>query len=146
MPKDTAGSFMLRPAPVACLAALVINDHWIKSRYPGFVTGKVSDVVGIALLTYVLVAVADVVARLMKRRLTLTALVVIAAVPAIGFALVKLSPPIANAYGGALGALRHPLGNGGRVRVTHDASDIFALVGSLIAGVDLWFVLKTRGA
>jgi hypothetical protein len=126
---------MLRPLPIACLAMLLVNDDWLKSRYPGVITGKLSDVAGLALLTFVVAALADVTARIVDWRLTAAALVVIVAVPAIGFALVKLSPAVANVYGDALG-----------VRVMHDVSDLFALAGSLIAGVDLWGVLKRRGA
>ena len=37
-------SGMLHPVALAALAVLVLNDHVWKARYPGWVTGKLSDV------------------------------------------------------------------------------------------------------
>lgn len=42
---------------VACLFALLANDAWLKAAYPGLLTGKLSDVAGIALVTLLLLAV-----------------------------------------------------------------------------------------
>jgi hypothetical protein len=38
------------------LAALLLNDGWLKSAYPGFVTGKLSDFAGVAVVGLLLLA------------------------------------------------------------------------------------------
>jgi hypothetical protein len=39
------------------IATLIINDQWAKHHWPGLVTGKLSDVAGVAMLTVLAVAV-----------------------------------------------------------------------------------------
>jgi hypothetical protein len=39
---------------VIALALLLANDFWLKAAYPGFLTGKLSDVAGIAVVTFLL--------------------------------------------------------------------------------------------
>src|SRR5690606_16244115 len=43
----TPGDLVLQPAVVTSLGALVLNDHVLKGRWPGWFTGKASDVVGL---------------------------------------------------------------------------------------------------
>ena len=35
---------------LTALALLLLNDFWLKSQYPGLVTGKLSDFAGIAMI------------------------------------------------------------------------------------------------
>ena len=42
---------------LAALAVLLLNDFWLKSRYPGLVTGKLSDFAGVAVIALPLLAV-----------------------------------------------------------------------------------------
>lgn len=57
---------MLQPAVVASLGTLVLNDHVLKGRWPGWLTGKASDVAGLYAFPLVVVAGAEV-ARWMWR-------------------------------------------------------------------------------
>ena len=45
------------PLPLAAVALLAVNDHVLKARWPGLVTGKLSDVAGCFLLPLFLVRV-----------------------------------------------------------------------------------------
>ena len=42
------GDALLDPIALAALTLLVVNDHILKSAWPGFVTGKLSDIAGLA--------------------------------------------------------------------------------------------------
>jgi hypothetical protein len=42
------------PAFLACVAMLVVNDHVLKARFPGWWTGKLSDVAGFTVISVVL--------------------------------------------------------------------------------------------
>ena len=44
------------PGFLAALTLLIINDHWLKSAYPGLVTGKLSDFAGLFVVALALVA------------------------------------------------------------------------------------------
>ena len=60
-PKGTAGRLAatLTSAPfVMALIVLLANDWWLKEAFPGFVTGKLSDFAGIAVVALPLFAVA----------------------------------------------------------------------------------------
>jgi len=41
---------------VASLLALLVNDAWLKAAHPGLITGKLSDIAGVALVTLLLLA------------------------------------------------------------------------------------------
>ena len=36
---------------IVSLAVLIANDTWLKAYYPGLITGKLSDIFGIAVVT-----------------------------------------------------------------------------------------------
>src|SRR5438045_2459919 len=61
-----AADALLEPTPLAAIALLLLNDHALKARWPGVVTGKLSDAAGLVffplLLRVVVVAVAPRVA------------------------------------------------------------------------------------
>jgi len=105
------GDSLLHPVPLLALAALVLNDHVLKAAFPGFVTGKLSDVAGVALLPLVLVAGWELFSAATGRvsrargRVLLVALLVTGA----GFAAVKLVPQGAEAFGWLLGAVQWPV-------------------------------------
>ena len=56
LPVDEA----LAPVPLAALVVLVVNDWLLKPRVGGWVTGKLSDLAGLALAPLVLTALLDV--------------------------------------------------------------------------------------
>lgn len=75
---------LLHPVTLAALTTLVLNDHVLKWTWPGWITGKLSDVAGLILVPIVLAAVLRVTRR--------DHLVVCALIPALLFAAVKIDP------------------------------------------------------
>ena len=115
------------------MLVLVVNDWVLKPRFHGAVTGKLSDVAGLAFAPVVLSAAIGlalhVAARLGARvdpSLSRRRLVLCCAATAAGFALVKLVPPAASIVARAIGhhAVFYP-----------DLTDLFALPAVLVA---LW--------
>jgi hypothetical protein len=117
------------------------NDHLLKARVGGWVTGKLSDVLGLFLLPLILmwaVGAGRAVARVrapaartesavFKTCLTATAL---------GFALTKTIPAVAAAYGDVIGGVRFGLewlatagraSDFSRIDVVVDPTDLLAL-------------------
>jgi hypothetical protein len=41
---------LVHPVTLAALVVLVVNDHVLKSRFPGVITGKASDLAGLVLM------------------------------------------------------------------------------------------------
>ncbi len=52
----TRRDLLLSPALASCVALLVLNDHVFKARWPGVVTGKLSDLAGVAMVAIALAA------------------------------------------------------------------------------------------
>jgi hypothetical protein len=86
---------LLHPLAVAAIAVLVVNDHLLKDAYPGWLTGKLSDLAGLVFFPLL-------VALVVPMRVAVAA-------TGVGFAAIKLWEP-ANALGEVvLGAVRWPL-------------------------------------
>ena len=134
MKRPPLGAVLAHPIPIVALVALVLNDHVLKARFPGVVTGKLSDLAGMVLAPLVLVALADALApaRVLARRGWESASAwVCAAAIAIGFALVKTWAPATHAYDAAFGLLWR-----GHVDLVRDPTDLVALpLGALAARV-----------
>jgi hypothetical protein len=45
---------------IGCLLVLLVNDSWLKAAYPGIVSGKLSDFAGIAVVSFLLLALLPV--------------------------------------------------------------------------------------
>ncbi len=99
-------SLAAHPVSLAALAALIVNDHWAKARWPGLVTGKLSDFAGLILTPVVLVASIELVAR---RPLGARAALAVAVCVGAVFALVKTWVPAAELYRECWGWLAHPI-------------------------------------
>lgn len=110
------GELMLHPVMVLAVGVLALNDHWLKGHLgtdpgTGVVTGKVSDVAGLAFFPALVVSVVEV-ARWARRRdrggwaCGRRELAVAMAVTAAGFAAVKTVPAAAAGYEASLAALR----------------------------------------
>lgn len=132
-PVRVRGDVVLHPVAIASLALLVLNDHLLKAVAPGWVTGKLSDVAGLAFLPFLLVALADVVRR--REAPGVRTAAVAAAVTGVGFAAVKLAEPVREAYVTLVGLVRLPLdaalaGAAGLrpLVVVPDASDVVAVL------------------
>jgi len=81
-----AVAWLLHPVIVVAVAVLLLNDHVLKAAWPGMLTGKLSDVAGLALAPPVITAtVALLVPRLPVRVVAGTATVAVGML----FALVK---------------------------------------------------------
>jgi hypothetical protein len=124
-------------APVPLLAALVLagNDWLLKpSAAPGWLTGKLSDVAGLAVAPLIATAIGDLVLyaafRLGARvDFTLRAWKLAAAIALVGavFAATKLSPAAAGAVAAALAALT------GRAVIVVDPTDLATLPALAVA-------------
>jgi hypothetical protein len=115
----------LHPVALAAVILLVVNDWLLKPRFHDALTGKLSDIAGLAFAPVLLSAMIGLVlhglARLGVRvdpSLSRRRLIACCAATAIGFALVKLSPEVAGIVARLIGhhASFYP-----------DLTDLFAL-------------------
>jgi len=120
---------LFHPIAVAAALLLIVNDHLLKgSRVPGWLTGKLSDVAGLAVFPLVVTAAADSLAWLAARAgapldFTLRRWKLGAAVAATAalFAAIKLWPAAGDAVAGGLGRVF------GHARIIPDRTDLLAL-------------------
>ena len=105
--RRTPGELALHPVAVLGLVVLLLNDHVLKGAVPGWWTGKLSDVAGLAFFPFLLVALVDV-ARRRGRPGTRTA-VVAACATAVAFAAIKTSEAARELYSTVVGAVRFPV-------------------------------------
>lgn len=150
-----AGAGLLRTEAWLALALLVLNDQVLKARFPGLVTGKLSDAAGLAFFPTFLQALVEVTTR--SRQLYGSRRVLMAAtlLTALVFAWTKATPLGAEAYRIGLGWLSWPLhaitawlsgqhgGAATRVRFAQDASDLWTLPAVLLP---LWLDQRRRAA
>ena len=100
-----------RPAFLASVAVLAVNDHVLKSRLPGWWTGKLSDVAGVAVVATLLAVPLGV-----RRGL---------AGAGLGFTLLKGVPGVAEAAAPVLGGV-----------TARDRGDLLAL--AVLAPLAVW--------
>jgi hypothetical protein len=128
--RNVPADLLLRPLPLLALVLLVVNDHVLKAVWPGWVTGKLSDVAGMVFFPLLLISLAELVLAIGGRPWLCGPVLITACAgaTAVAFALVKTSPTVAHIYGDVLGWLRYPLRHTWRpVAVTHDLTDLWAL-------------------
>lgn len=107
------GDLLLAPPSVVALGAIAINDHVLKARFGGVVTGKLSDVAGVFVFPLLILSVLECGRWLVRRSGWASRpgeVLGAVTVTAVGFAAVKLSPAVAGAYGATIGALRWVVG------------------------------------
>jgi hypothetical protein len=131
------------PVGVGAIVLLLVNDHLLKSAWPGVVTGKLSDIAGMIVAPLLMLAFAELVLRRPLR--TRRAVVLVCTTVAIAFAAIELVPLADELYSGVLGALQWPAHAviaaivddpcPELVAVAHvaDAEDLLALPGVLVA-------------
>ena len=118
--------FFFHPIPVLAVGLLLINDHVLKYHYPGWITGKLSDFVGL----FVAPLFFAVVTVLLLRPFGLNgyrpcALVAGYSLLVAGlFTALKISPLISSIYLDTLRAL------GLTVQLINDPTDLIALPAS----------------
>lgn len=110
------------PLPLAAVALVAVNDHVLKARWPGLVTGKLSDLAGCFVLPLFVSAVLALTTG-WRPRVRLGAGV---AFTLASFSALKLSPLAASAVAGALRLAWAPLGVAGGPIVA-DPTDLVAL-------------------
>lgn len=105
------GDGLLDLVPIAALIVLVLNDHVLKSAWPGFITGKLSDVAGLVLAPVVLQASVEFVRGVGGEawRPSRTVLALSTGAIAIGFVAAKTLEPAADIYRAGMGILQWPL-------------------------------------
>jgi hypothetical protein len=138
---------LLHPIAVAALAVLLLNDHALKGEWPGWWTGKLSDVAGLIVAPVAIAAVVKAVRRRWQPPVSPVAIAaVVTLVVAVGFTATKVDPT-ANAVGSwALGVGAWPVavlgdllaGRAirpiGQVVLLLDPTDLIALPAVLIGG------------
>lgn len=121
---ESPGSLLLHPVMVGCLLLLVVNDHALKARFHNSATGKLSDVVGLALFPVLVVALVEVGCWMLGRQGPARhQLLVIAAIgTAIGFTAVQTLPWATDVYRSLAG-----IPWSGQSSVVADVGDLMAL-------------------
>jgi hypothetical protein len=144
------GDALLHPIAVAAPGLLLVNDHILKSTFPSWWTGKLSDVAALVVLALVLQTVAEMLGAGIGRRTLATALVVSGLV----LGAIKLVPAAGDFYEWGMGAAQwvptalvallagSPLPTLVPVVLTRDPTDIAAIP---ILGA-VWLVFRDRGA
>ncbi|MCF6467576.1 hypothetical protein FAF44_03995 [Nonomuraea sp. MG754425] len=115
-------AWLCHPVTIAGVVVLLVNDHLLKQSWPGFVTGKLSDVAG-------LVVAPALVALLFLRRADLAATVLTGAL----FTVVKTTETGAELASHAWTLV------GGPSRVLVDPTDLLALPALVLA----WWVRRS---
>ena len=105
------GAAMLHPLALASIALLIVNDHVLKSLWPGTITGKLSDFAGLVFFPLLLHGGWQIASRLRYGGCRPHGRALVAAIVVTGlvFVAVKTLPPAADAYRSGLGLLQWPV-------------------------------------
>jgi len=148
--RGIVGDTLLHPVVLVAVAVLVINDHWLKHHHPGVVSGKLSDVAGLAFFPLLLVALWELVTGVRSERRPRATLVAMACT-GIAFTLANTTDAGAELYRAGLGILQWPLyalrdvmaghvvTEPASVAFTQDPSDLLALPALAVS-----FLVATR--
>lgn len=135
---------MSHPLALAALAVLVLNDHWAKFRYPGWVTGKLSDVAILVVGPLALQGAWELVRPASprpSRRVFAASVLVSAAL----YSLEKAWPPATEAYRVVWGVLRWPT-DALRAWAHGETTPRWAPVVAVHDPTDLWCLPALYGA
>lgn len=118
----------MHPVTLLAVALLVVNDWVLKPRYHGVVTGKLSDIAGLAFAPVILSSAIGLVLHAASRlgarvdpALSRRRLLLCIAATAAGFTVVKLSPAASEGVAQLLGHL------GREASIYLDPSDLLCL-------------------
>jgi hypothetical protein len=146
------GDGLLHPVFAGAVALLLVNDHLLKSAFPGLISGKLSDVAGLVFFPMLMVATWEVLAGVMRRWRGPRSLPLIVAIIATAFVFVaiKVSSEGSSLFAEVLGRMQWfgaSLGSwavGGptprlssvpAVRDPTDMAALIALLAALVFGV-----------
>lgn len=124
--------YFVHPLPLLAVSVLILNDHFLKFRFPSALTGKLSDFAGLFFFPLLLCAIWNLLRNVLRRLresnpssfsdLTFRQLVIAILITDLIFVSVKLNPAIARIYISLLDQIGFPS------RVTHDPTDLMALI------------------
>jgi hypothetical protein len=117
----------LHPLALAAVVVLVVNDWVLKPRWHGWLTGKLSDVAGLAFAPVLLSAVIGLILHVVGAKdpsLSRRRLVACCAATAAGFAVVKLCAPVREQLAALIGH---------HAEFYPDPSDLLALPAVLVS-------------
>jgi hypothetical protein len=98
---------LLDPLFWLALLLLVLNDHVLKAAAPGFITGKLSDVAGLAVAPVLAVSLGELFGLSQTdRQSRIRQLAFWAVATALGFSAIQLCEPAARVYSLVLGAVQ----------------------------------------
>lgn len=137
MQKPLLRSVLTHPVVIAAVVLLLLNDHVLKTTWPSWATGKLSDIAGLVFFPLLLAAVLELAfphqspSRLIADCIIATGVV---------FTAVQLAPVATNTYEVVWGAMQWPFrlaldpdASLHRVTVTPDWTDLLALPALLLA-------------
>lgn len=135
------GDLLLGTVPLTAIGVLLLNDHVLKAAWPGFVTGKVSDIAGLVFFPFLLVGLWQLLAPRLGRGHAsgLRAPVIAIAATGVVFTLVKVAPLAGEVYRTGLGLVQWPLAaivaaaSGGPVPAIGTPVGLVADLGDLVA-------------
>jgi len=133
------GDGLLHPVALGAVALLILNDHVLKSAWPGAVTGKLSDVAGLVVAPLALQAGWELLTWARGRWVgpSTRVLAVAIALVGVGFVAIQLWEPAVSAYRWGLGILQWPFQAVAAVVVHGDALPPLAAVSSTPDAADL---------
>ena len=141
------GDGLLHPVFAAAVALLLVNDHVLKTAFPGLVTGKLSDFAGLMFFPVLVVATWEVLASVARRWSgpRWLPLIVAVIVTAVVFVAIKVSSEGASLFAEVLGRIQWfgatlvawviggPTPRVSPVAVVRDPTDLVALLALLVA-------------
>jgi hypothetical protein len=142
------GDLLVRPPAVVALIVLVVNDHVVKHRWPGLLSGKLSDIAGLVFLPLLAVSLYELARAAVRRpwRVGDRGVLAVVAVAAFGFAATKLSTAVGATYGDVLGWLRWPMsGHWSHVAISRDPTDVLCTPGAIVVWIESRRVREVRG-
>src|SRR5512142_265142 len=97
---DRPGELALHPIAIAAMAVTWCNDHYMKQLWPGWFTGKLSDISGLAFFPFWAAAALELCLFTMRRRwlVGLRCMLAIVACAATLFTAIKISPSANRVY------------------------------------------------
>lgn len=126
------GNFFLRPLPLVAVVLMALNDHVLKYRYPGLVTGKLSDFLGVFYFPIFLLALVVLLPGRGTRLSRVGILVAIALTDSLLIG-VKTSPAIAAWVSAVFHAWLFD------IKIAADPTDLWALT---MNPVSYWYLAR----